>query len=101
MTTFSDYLDKVLHTVPLEAGSAGLDASSVIDGLVSEFLVGEQNAQIGLSERDAARVSASYHSSAKAGIMRTAGISSDEYDRVLASDPVRMACLRHEYLATI
>lgn len=44
---------------------------------------------------------AEYHSDAKLGIMRTTGVSSDEYDAIAASDPSRLSELQMKFLSTI
>lgn len=45
--------------------------------------------------------SAEYHLDAKLGIMRTTGVSSDEYDAIAASDPSRLSELQMKFLSTI
>jgi len=101
MTDFEECLDGLIEAVPAEAEAAGVDPKAVLDGMMSEFMIGQRDYEIGIAGAVGARESSEYHAPAETGMMRTSGIGPDEFERVRSDDPSAYMKLKTDYMATI
>lgn len=73
----------------------------VAGGVYSDMSVSRRDEATARAKGLMSYIDSKYHDVAKRGIMAMSGVSSDEYDMIMETDPARAMRLRTDFLATI